>query len=87
MLSFWIQRVNNFGFREASKEAAKYVADQGEDITDIAVLWTLALENIPTTLISTASVVNMTRIAHCFFQIYQLITFTIQIPSWQTKLA
>ena len=66
MLSFWIQRVNNFGFREASKEAAKYVADQGEDITDIAVLWTLALENIPTTLISTASVVNMSRIAHCF---------------------
>jgi len=47
--------------KEASKEAAKYVADQGEDITDIAVLWTLALENIPTTLISTASVVNMTR--------------------------
>ena len=58
--------MNNFGFREASKEAAKYVADQGEDITDIAVLWTLALENIPTTLISTASVVNMSRIAHCF---------------------
>jgi len=44
-----------------SKEAAEWCASQGLDITDIAVQWSLALEQIPTTLISTANPENMRR--------------------------
>jgi len=41
------------------KKAAEFSQSSGHDITDLAVLWTLALAEIPTTLISTASPVNM----------------------------
>lgn len=47
--------------RIKSKEAAEWCASQGLDITDIAVQWSLALEQIPTTLISTANPENMRR--------------------------
>jgi len=42
-------------------KAAVYCTDQGEDITDLAVLWSLAQEDIPTTLTSTASRVNLDK--------------------------
>ena len=43
------------------KKAAEFSQSSGHDITDLAVLWTLALAEIPTTLISTASSINMER--------------------------
>jgi len=46
---------------KASAEAAAWCQEQGHDITDISVLWSLAMEQIPTTLISTANPVNMAR--------------------------
>ena len=48
-------------YRKASAEAAAWCREQGHDITDISVLWSLAMEQIPTTLISTANPVNMAR--------------------------
>ena len=42
-------------------EAAKWCTEQGEDITDISVLWSLARADLPTTLISTANPDNMAR--------------------------
>lgn len=41
--------------------AAKLCQEEGEDITDLAVLWTLGLQQVPTTLISTASRTNLER--------------------------
>jgi len=38
-----------------------FCQSQGEDITELAVLWTLAQANIPTTLISTASRTNLEK--------------------------
>ena len=43
------------------KKAAEFSQSSGHDITDLAVLWTLALAEIPTTLISTASSINMEK--------------------------
>ena len=45
--------------RTVSGLAAQYAATLGHDITSLAVLWTLALGDVPTTLISTDSVDNM----------------------------
>eukprot|EP00091_Calanus_sinicus_P001615 TRINITY_DN11630_c0_g1_i1.p1 TRINITY_DN11630_c0_g1~~TRINITY_DN11630_c0_g1_i1.p1 ORF type:complete len:141 (-),score=45.55 TRINITY_DN11630_c0_g1_i1:26-448(-) len=42
-------------------KAAEFSSSSGHDITDLAVLWTLALTEIPTTLISTASSINMEK--------------------------
>jgi len=41
--------------------AAEYCSTAGQDITDLAILWTLALDQVPTTLISTASNINMEK--------------------------
>ena len=48
-------------FRRVCKTAAEFCQSSGHDITDLAVLWTLALAEVPTTLISTASRVNMEK--------------------------
>jgi len=42
-------------------KAATFCTEQGEDITDLAVLWSLKQEEIPTTLISTASRINLDK--------------------------
>ena len=54
-------------YRKASAEAAAWCQEQGHDITDISVLWSLAMEQIPTTLISTANPVNMARYRNEYF--------------------
>eukprot|EP00092_Neocalanus_flemingeri_P003808 GFUD01004101.1.p1 GENE.GFUD01004101.1~~GFUD01004101.1.p1 ORF type:complete len:357 (+),score=118.37 GFUD01004101.1:96-1166(+) len=43
------------------KKATEFSQSSGQDITDLAVLWTLALTEVPTTLISTASILNMEK--------------------------
>jgi aryl-alcohol dehydrogenase-like predicted oxidoreductase len=48
-------------YRAVCKRAADFSHSSGQDITDLAVLWTLALTEVPTTLISTASMVNMEK--------------------------
>jgi len=45
--------------KTVSGTAAQYTSTSGHDITSLAVLWTLALGEVPTTLISTASPGNM----------------------------
>ena len=47
--------------RNICRQAALYCQEQGEDVTDLAILWTLTLKSIPTTLISTANINNMMR--------------------------
>jgi len=42
-------------------KAAELCKEEDQDITDLAILWTLDQENIPTTLISTASRVNLDK--------------------------
>jgi len=42
-------------------KAAEFSQSHGHDITELAILWTLALEEVPTTLISTASSTNMNK--------------------------
>jgi len=43
------------------ERAADHCKEEGEDLTDLAVLWSLAMEDLPTTLISTASRVNLDK--------------------------
>jgi len=47
--------------KSVCQAAAEYCSTAGHDITDLAILWTLALDQVPTTLISTASSVNMEK--------------------------
>ena len=62
-------------FRNICKDAALYCQGQGEDITDLAILWSLTLKNIPTTLISTANINNMMRLEHTPAHLQQLHNF------------
>ena len=62
-------------FRKICKDAALYCQGQGEDITDLAILWSLTLKNIPTTLISTANINNMMRLEHTPAHLQQLHNF------------
>jgi hypothetical protein len=48
-------------FQAVCRRAADFNHYARQDITDLAVLWTLALTEVPTTLISTASMVNMEK--------------------------
>jgi L-galactose dehydrogenase len=50
--------------RETCKRAADYCAKQGADLSKLAIQYSIANERIPTTLISTASVENITKNIH-----------------------
>jgi len=49
------------GIKAICKTAAQFSQSTGHDITDLAILWTLAKTEVPTTLISTASPTNMEK--------------------------
>ena len=58
---------------------------QGEDITDLAVLWSLKQEEIPTTLISTASRYPETQMVRTTLPILKMIK-TGMLLTWDNTV-